>query len=369
MVSWTSVPFNEIDSKVGMNLEKKQLKFYVETERRNGLTPADILHKLERAWPDQELPSLRTVQEWCRQWSSGDVMDFDRPAGSGRPRTSRTPENIQIVKELIELDRQLSCEDIADLSGIPSSTVHRILTQDLGLRSLLAHWVPHELTEDQKKARVICAKAICECVEMEKAVRNLLITDEKWLYHRSIGSKNSNRAWVDTAAGDQRPQVARRSLSDKKTMIIVGVCFDGKSHVEVVEKGSSVDGERYCRFLANAFRNFRRLRSGSLEFNDASIQHDNARPHISHHTMHYIEQRGAKLLRQSPYSPDFNMLDRFVFAKMEQLRVKINFNNEEDVKTFATDVLKEISIDDWKRERVKLMDHLNAVIQAGGSYL
>ena len=57
------------------------------------------------------------------------------------------------------VSEHLLCEPFATLRTIaadlklPRSTIHHILTQDLGMHKFLARWVPHELTDGQKQAR------------------------------------------------------------------------------------------------------------------------------------------------------------------------------------------------------------------------
>ncbi|EFN83602.1 hypothetical protein EAI_12402, partial [Harpegnathos saltator] len=59
-------------------------------------------------------------------------------------------ENIEEVKEILRSDRCMSARLIEEETGIPKSTVYRILTEDLGKRKVCARFVPHTLTDDQK---------------------------------------------------------------------------------------------------------------------------------------------------------------------------------------------------------------------------
>jgi hypothetical protein len=77
----------------------------------------------------------------------------DAPCVS-KPRTSRTEENVKKVTEILASDRCVSARLIEELLGIPKSTVHQILTKDLGKRKVCARFVPHTLSGDEKRARV-----------------------------------------------------------------------------------------------------------------------------------------------------------------------------------------------------------------------
>jgi hypothetical protein len=58
---------------------------------------------------------------------NGGIEDAPR---ASRPRTSRTEENVKKVTESLASDR--CARLIEELLGIPKSTVHQILTEDLG---------------------------------------------------------------------------------------------------------------------------------------------------------------------------------------------------------------------------------------------
>ena len=54
--------------------------------------------------------------------------------------------------------------DIASIVGISLSRVHFILKKILKVRKISARWVPHLLTDDQKRRRVETAKNIAKNV-------------------------------------------------------------------------------------------------------------------------------------------------------------------------------------------------------------
>ena len=52
-------------------------------------------------------------------------------------------KNVATVKTLIEEDAFYTVQEIQELSGIQSSSVLKILREQLGLRKICARWVPH----------------------------------------------------------------------------------------------------------------------------------------------------------------------------------------------------------------------------------
>jgi hypothetical protein len=82
-----------------MEIKKEYLRFYVETERRNGQSPTTIHQKIAAAWGEDHV-SLQSVQIWCKSGDvSGGKVTFMHGQGAGQPRTSQTGENVNDVKD------------------------------------------------------------------------------------------------------------------------------------------------------------------------------------------------------------------------------------------------------------------------------
>ena len=75
---------------------------------------------------------------------------------SGRP-TSKTDNNVEIVRALVRSDRRFTVRMIASELNFNHTTVHQILTQELAMRKLCAKIVPQKpdnRTEGQSEGRV-----------------------------------------------------------------------------------------------------------------------------------------------------------------------------------------------------------------------
>jgi len=93
------------------------------------------------------------VYKWVKRFSNGreSVTDEER---SGRPATSRTEENITIVRQIVRENRRLTVRSVAAQVNIDRETVRKILIEDLDMRKVCAKMVSKELTEEQKSRRV-----------------------------------------------------------------------------------------------------------------------------------------------------------------------------------------------------------------------
>ena len=66
------------------------------------------------------------------------------------------------MKTLIEEEARYTVQEIEELSGIPLSSVLKILRERLGLHKICARWVPHLLTDEQKQSRVRLTSQVIE---------------------------------------------------------------------------------------------------------------------------------------------------------------------------------------------------------------
>ena len=66
-------------------------------------------------------------------------------------------------------------------------------------------------------------------------------------------------------------------------------------------------------------------------FDDMRLQMDNARPHTAVITQQYLAAMGLRLVYQSPYSPDFNLCDRFLFARLKEVVRPVQYDSNDEV--------------------------------------
>ena len=85
--------------------------------------------------------------------------------------------------------------------------------------------------------------------------------------------------------------------------------------------------------------------------------------------MHYLENKNVRILNQSPYSPDLNLLDRWVNEHVKQKLWEVKFECAEDFKEQILDTLRNTEIDKFQFEIDKLMEHCEKVITANGEYI
>ena len=125
--------------------------------------------RMEKGWN-----ALRMMQEFpLRKWKKSTLNDLirkidktgsaDRASVSGRPRSARVQENIQVVAELVcsqegQPGTSKSPREIARETGISRSSVRRIVKKDLHLKTFRRRNVQLLSNIDKKKRVDACRR-------------------------------------------------------------------------------------------------------------------------------------------------------------------------------------------------------------------
>ena len=117
-----------------------------------GKSVQECFQSLKHCFGDQP-PSEATILRWFRQFMSGarTLEDDDR---CGQMTTTVTPEDVPKVQSLIKKDPKMTYAEIQDIMKISSGSLTRVLHDSLGVRERCIRWVPHNMSEEQKRGRV-----------------------------------------------------------------------------------------------------------------------------------------------------------------------------------------------------------------------
>ena len=74
-------------------------------------------------------------------------------------------------------------------------------------------------------------------------------------------------------------------------------------------------------------------------------------------------------LKQPLYSPDFNLMNQYIFRNNEVFRRQVTVNNTIKVEAKINDFMDNLTEIPTRNEFEQLKIHLNNVIEAGGNYI
>jgi len=173
-----------------------------------GETGTETFNKLKEAYGEHAL--LRSqVFKWFKAFSEGRESIEDEPR-SGRPSTSKTDNNVDIVGALVWSDRRLTVRMIASELNLNHTMVHQILTDELAMKKLCAKFVPKNLTIEQKdNQKDVCLNLLERIQRDRNFLKNVITDDETWIFEYDPETKRQSKEWHTSAS--PHPKKARRS--------------------------------------------------------------------------------------------------------------------------------------------------------------
>ena len=146
---------------VGRSVDKKdEIRAYIKARSKLGCSLKKLMTEISIAF-GPSCVSYDTVRWWKKKFESG-VESIKNAPKSGRPKSASRKEIVSKIKEIIKGDARFTVRDIARKVGISLSTVHFILKKHLKDRKISARWVPHLLTDEQKRQWVKVAKKLLQ---------------------------------------------------------------------------------------------------------------------------------------------------------------------------------------------------------------
>ena len=188
-----------------------------------GTSFQECFQSLKRCFGDQS-PSTATVFRWFRQVMSG-ARTLEDDDSCSRMATTVTPENVSIVESLIKKDTKMAYTELQGIMKISSGSLTRILHDCLSARKPYAFWVPHNLSDEQKRGRVDWCTHMLRKYDRGRSPHVWVIVtgDETWVYQYDLETKQQSEVWVFP---DENPPVKfKRNRSASKQMI---ACFFAK---------------------------------------------------------------------------------------------------------------------------------------------
>ena len=83
----------------------------------------------------------------------------------------------------------------------------------------------------------------------------------------------------------------------------------------------------------------------------------------------FLAAQNITLVPQPAYSPDFNLLDRFVFRTFEVFRLGENYSNHDEVMEAVNDYTATFTTRQFLKQLESLKLHVQKIIDIDGDYL
>jgi hypothetical protein len=146
---------------------------------RKGLN-AMVIHRELRATLWSEVVNYPSVTAYLRE------AKFSLPIPLPTFSESDLQADNSDTAILLALDEQpfVSVRQLARLTHLPRTTVHRRLTESLEFRVRHLRWMPHILLDSQKVARVTLSRELLRVLNQQRvrSWHDIVTLDESWLY-------------------------------------------------------------------------------------------------------------------------------------------------------------------------------------------
>jgi len=308
--------------------------------------------KLLEEFPDKDW-SRSALDRLLRQIDA--TGSADRKSGSGRQRTVCTRDNIDDVELLVVSQEDApgthrTIRQVARETGIPKTSVHRIIRKDLKLQCFKKRRA-QELTEANKIKRLVCAKQLLRKYP-EHAVSFIWFTDEKQFTVQPPVNLQNDRVYAELGSRKRQVSAERllrtRSTFSKSVMVSVAVSILGTTELIFIEPGVKINGAYYRDVLLGQHL-LPAIRSVAGDF--FTFQQDNAPAHRARDTVEFLYRNTPDFISPllwPPNSPDLNPVDYEVWGVLQQ---RVYRSRIRDV-----DHLKQRLIEEWRRFDQNIID-------------
>ncbi len=157
-----------------MNSPKLQIRERLLHEFQLGRSAAEARRNICQAL-GYEAVKQTCAKKWFKQFRQGDTSTEDK-SPSGRPKEV----NRDVVLEAIEDNPTLTTRMLGVDFGCSHMAIAKIL-HAAGFRVRHGKWVPHDLTNFQKKNRSDAAKELLERQQNQPFLDRIVTCDEKWI--------------------------------------------------------------------------------------------------------------------------------------------------------------------------------------------
>lgn len=321
-----------------------------------------------------------------RGWTSGGLDDLlrridergttERQAGSGRPRSARSEENIQVVRDEIVSQEDApgthaTPSEIAKHMDISESSVRRIAREDLNLK-------PFKLLKGQKltalneEKRVERSRKLLRHLPIARLERTFFSDEKLFKVSEPLNNQN-NRVYASIrepkSSIDDERLYSNRSAFPKSVMVSVAVSKLGKTSIYFVDQGAKVNQVYYRdNLLAHMIPEMNRLAG----YGHYIFQQDGARAHTAKATIEYLQQNVPELLLPDlwpPNSPDLNPVDYSIWSKLEAMVYRQKVNDMDTLRQKIVECWDTYPQDEINRAVDSFRKRLHQVIAVEGKHI
>lgn len=277
----------------------------------------------------QDTLCISSTRCWYKKFRAGrsTLVDLQR---TPRGKSGCTATNIATVKTLIDTDKSITLASLIHQTGLPQTTIHRIIRKDLSLQLQCAKLQPNFLTPHHIVEHFQHCSQMLDLARRRPAyLKHLVTMDEAWCYQYDPLLKRQASQWL--ADGEPHPVHPCRTLSIKKVLLVAFFDFKGMVHFEYI-RGGTVDTATFLQILGRFCQALRAKRPRQLWY----LHMDNAPTHTSRDTRLHLLLTGQRTVSHPALSPDLAPCDFWLFPTIKKPLRGQRFRNLDEVEQAVT---------------------------------
>ena len=340
---------------------------------------------LEKGWTAYEICKRHPSKNWYKGSVQKLINRFiesgtmNRKPGSGRPRTVTTPENEEIVEQLIcsqedSPGTHKSPREIEKMTGIKRASVRRMVKRN-GWKQYKRIKTPR-VSEGTRKRRTERSGALAERFSNKRSVEKCVFQDEKdFTLDVPINHQNS-RVYGKGKKADVSDKRLYHEKNRQSVKVMVSACVTWHGATKpffVTNNNVKVNAQRYKSHLQKyLLPDIDRV----VKRKDWILVQDSAPSHRSNLVQDFLkEQLKNRFIKHTdwpPASPDCNPLDFYFWDRIERKVYENRFNrafkDEEALKRRIRKVWPEVAseVQEIRKAFKQFVPRLQAVHEKEG---
>ena len=275
----------------------------------------DVVRILRKAIDRRNVYSQRRIQQLYKDFQENKRPDTgDQRCNNQRPLSATDQEHADAVEHLMSIRRDWSLIELANELAISSKSVSRLLKR-LGYKKVTARWVPHDLSEEEKRNRVVAARENLRWFRRDARMLGRIIAFDETVW-RCYTPPDPNQASEYRRSGEQPPTRVAQFREPWSRQLIMAVRQDQIIGFDWLNPGDRWTQDSIINFLNDTIRSYVR---DTMPGETPIILMDNAPWHTGARVMRFIrEEMQWELLNHPAWSPDFDPLDREIFQRIKR---------------------------------------------------
>ncbi len=273
----------------------------------------------------QDVLCRTSIRKWYNAFKTGrtQLVDLQRRA---HLQTSCSQANVDRIKALVQADWRVTVAFLEAQSGLPHSSIHTILRNDLKLKKKCACFIPHLLTPCHLRLHFDISTMMLHIIRECPAVFKSIVTvDKSWIYAYDPQSHAQSSEWL--APGEPRPQKALWSCAPGKVLLVSFFDWKGMVHYEML-RNRTVNTTTFLAILTRLQATLTARRPRRCH----QLHMDNALPYNARDTKMKLLLLGIRRVPHPPYSPDLSPNDFWFYPRLKRNLKGRYFRNLDELK-------------------------------------